>query len=758
MLKFIQLLIISFSVVVISTAQNIKIEKVNEKNYKQTYKMDPQPFLEKHEKIVTKFLTENPNYFDDLKLQKINAWNFSVGSAKNWYAYNFTDNFYTVPSTCRAIGTNCYIFVEDAIWNTKVNINNVNAIIDAFDNSTPANNNKGIYETVVESFGNPPDVDNDPKIIILILDIIDGYDGSGGYIAGYFHSINEIVGAYPNSNNAEIYYLDADPSDLSTAEGLNNVMNTTAHEFQHMIHFNYHNGSASKPEQTTFLNEGCSLASEVVCGYPIYNQSLFNNEYNHYLLDWRSEDDVLSDYSRAARYVTYLYEQFGVDFLRNFVQSNSFGIAGINDALINLSNPTSLRFAETLGNWFIANTLNDKNVNSSWGYVTPNVNKVNAVNYANPNKSSEVISVEKAAADYILFSAGRNLSIQFDDFGAGKLKFKALKYNINNEVEVQDIAPNNLYNFNSFGTIYNVISFVILNTDPFNTYNYSYTSTGESNSVTLAYDINPPTGVLDLSDEDTVCVVFDGVLGGTLDSIKVALRQAGSVYGGIYEYSGVQRPSPLGEILASDLTVTSNIAEKPQYNYETNSYPDPWPNWITVDLTSSNIDASNSFAAAFVVQGTYPEYNRIMTTEQPNVNNHSFTYFEPSSSPRDWYYVSSSDTTIYAYLIRAYVSFGVTDVDEQVIEILPKEFVVEQNYPNPFNPVTKIDFSIPKSSRVKLSVFNGMGELVKTILDQEISAGQHSKIFDGTNLSSGVYYYKLSAGDYFITRKMILMK
>jgi Secretion system C-terminal sorting domain len=369
--------------------------------------------------------------------------------------------------------------------------------------------------------------------------------------------------------------------------------------------------------------------------------------------------------------------------------------------------------------------------------------------------------VEKAAADYIKYSNGTNLSISFNDFGLGKLKFIAIKYNINNSIEVEYLSANANYTFNDFGTIYKSITFAILNLDGYVSYNYSFTSTGEidKNIITLTYDENPPTGVLSLENNDTVCVFFDGVQGGSLDSIKVALRQAGSVSGSIFEYSGELRPSPLGKVLLPNLTATSNISERPVYNTVTESYPVPYPNWITVDLTSSNIDASNSFVAAFVIKGTYPENNRIMITEQPNVNNHSYTYFTPTGSEiPDWYYISSSETTIYAYLIRAYVSFEVTDIEEQAIEVIPKEYSVDQNYPNPFNPTTNIDFSIPKISNVRINIYNNLGEKVKTLFHEQLIAGKHSVTFNAENLSSGVYYYKLVADNYIETKKMILMK
>ena len=733
-------------------SQGILVEKFDKNTNNKSYKIDAHQFLEKQEKEVTEFLNKNPQYFNNLKLQKKTAWNFTVGSTKEWWASKITDNsFYKVPSTCQSIGTHCYIFVEDALWNSKVTLENVNSIKEAFDNKTPANSSKGVYETVVGTFGTPPNVDGDDKIIILILDIKDGYNGSGGYVAGYFHSVNEITHA--NSNMAEIYYLDADPANLSTEAGLTNVMSTTAHEFQHMIHFNYHNGSAGKPSQLTFLNEACSMTSEVVCGYTIRNQSSYNNEYNHYLFDWRDGDDVLTDYARATRYMTYFYNQFGTDFLGKFVQSSMVGISGINDALSKLTTSTELRFNETLVNWFLANTVNDNTVNPAWGYTTPNVTPVNPKIIMTPTYSSPKIQVEIIAADYVTYSGGKNLSIKFDDFGKGIIKFKAIKYDFDNNIEVEDITANTQLTYSDYGTKYKAITFVAINTNQSFKANYSYTSTGESSTILLAYDQNPPTGVLPLTANDTVCVFFDGVSNGTLDSISVALRQAGSIVGGIYEYTGNSRPTPLGKTLVDNLTITSTIAEKPSY-----PYPEPWTNWITVDLTSYNIDASKPFVAAFIVEGTYPENNRIMVTEQPNSNNHSFTYLhKPSSGSPNWYYLSSSDTDIFAYLIRAYVN-TVVGIEDEESDILPSEFSLGQNYPNPFNPSTAINYSVAKSGFVTLRVYNMLGQEVAQLVNKNQSVGNFTATFDASKISSGTYIYELQSNGIRIAKKMLLLK
>jgi hypothetical protein len=89
---------------------------------------------------------------------------------------------------------------------------------------------------------------------------------------------------------------------------------------------------------------------------------------------------------------------------------------------------------------------------------------------------------------------------------------------------------------------------------------------------------------------------------------------------------------------------------------------------------------------------------------------------------------------------------------------LPKTFTLDQNYPNPFNPSTVVRYSIPNDAVVTLKVFNIIGQQVATLVDQKQAAGNYSVTFDASKLSSGVYFYKINAGQYVSTKKMLLMK
>ena len=85
-------------------------------------------------------------------------------------------------------------------------------------------------------------------------------------------------------------------------------------------------------------------------------------------------------------------------------------------------------------------------------------------------------------------------------------------------------------------------------------------------------------------------------------------------------------------------------------------------------------------------------------------------------------------------------------------------FKLFRNYPNPFNPATEINYSIPYRSQIVLAVYNSLGQLITTLVNEEKPEGNYSVTFNGANFPSGIYFYRLQAGGYSSTKKFILMK
>ncbi len=109
----------------------------------------------------------------------------------------------------------------------------------------------------------------------------------------------------------------------------------------------------------------------------------------------------------------------------------------------------------------------------------------------------------------------------------------------------------------------------------------------------------------------------------------------------------------------------------------------------------------------------------------------------------------------------------ITGVTESKIEIIPISFSLSQNYPNPFNLETTIRFEIPyqnqKNLRIELRIYNLRGELMRTLVNEEKSPGTYQLQWDGTDqlgnkVVTGIYLYRIRAGEFIATKKMILMK
>jgi hypothetical protein len=108
--------------------------------------------------------------------------------------------------------------------------------------------------------------------------------------------------------------------------------------------------------------------------------------------------------------------------------------------------------------------------------------------------------------------------------------------------------------------------------------------------------------------------------------------------------------------------------------------------------------------------------------------------------------------------INGEISISAAEGVEEGDANLPAKYELYQNYPNPFNPTTKLSFVIGHSSLVTLKVYDILGRVIATLVNEKINAGKYEVIFDGSGLSSGVYFYRLNAGQYTNTKKFILMK
>jgi len=141
-------------------------------------------------------------------------------------------------------------------------------------------------------------------------------------------------------------------------------------------------------------------------------------------------------------------------------------------------------------------------------------------------------------------------------------------------------------------------------------------------------------------------------------------------------------------------------------------------------------------------------------TQQVNSMNKSFcyNYWDPSKA-RDGQNTVIDFIAEWIYGLELRVHINPADP-----KTIPNEIILCQNYPNPFNPSTNIDYSLPSSSHVSIIVYDVLGRKVETLLDGNQVAGYHQVIWNASNVSSGVYFYRITAGENAITKRMLMLK
>lgn len=193
-----------------------------------------------------------------------------------------------------------------------------------------------------------------------------------------------------------------------------------------------------------------------------------------------------------------------------------------------------------------------------------------------------------------------------------------------------------------------------------------------------------------------------------------------------------------------------------------------WFDWqLPVELRSFSSVAGNSEVALHWVTGTETNFDKfqllrdgVLKAEIPSQGNgsegHSYT----------WSDTQVENGTTYEYTLNAVDLNSVTNTlgTQTATPMFTSagtitDYALAQNYPNPFNPTTQIVFDMPESRHVTLKVYNPMGAVVATLVNGNVGSGRHTVNFDGSNYTSGLYFYTLSAGDVFTaTRKMLLVK
>lgn len=186
------------------------------------------------------------------------------------------------------------------------------------------------------------------------------------------------------------------------------------------------------------------------------------------------------------------------------------------------------------------------------------------------------------------------------------------------------------------------------------------------------------------------------------------------------------------------------------------AFPDSLKVWVST--TGGNIGNFTNQIGYFQVDGpigSWHEYRFDLSPFAGSNINVAVNYYIVDGGPNG----SSSDNVwVDHFKITTPAVVGIDDPEGQPDRNLPEQYALAQNFPNPFNPVTHIRFALPRAGQVSVEVFNTLGQRVATLLNGVRAAGEHELTFDGANLPSGLYFYRMVTADFAQVRKMILMK
>ena len=265
--------------------------------------------------------------------------------------------------------------------------------------------------------------------------------------------------------------------------------------------------------------------------------------------------------------------------------------------------------------------------------------------------------------------------------------------------------------------------------------------------------------ILHISTDDGL--TWQDISYGTGGAYSAAVNSAGDIF--VARNGGVDRK------LANDTVWTvcsgAGSGSPPVIFIASNGYiytdytksTDNGDTWMTNNFpTFISSYAENTLGHLFIGtfnsgQGVYRSTDYSETWEQLNTGLPIMDIRSVAVDDQDYLYAGSWGMSMFKTTTSTFVS-----VDELKFE--PTSFSLEQNYPNPFNPDTKIKYSVPQTSMVKIIIYDVLGNEIETLVNQEKSTGDYEVEFDGSKLSSGVYFYQLRVGNFIETKKMVLLR
>ncbi len=342
---------------------------------------------------------------------------------------------------------------------------------------------KGILTNEIEIFGEPPDVDENGKLFILLIDVRDGYEpGDETYVAGYFDPLDQNKN---KGNYSDIIYIDTNPANTNDAS----THSVVAHELQHLIHYNY------DIDEDTWLNEGLSELAPRILGFPVRSFASFLHDTNRPLNSFDNNGNII-DYAKVGLWTFYFYKRFGIEMIKPLVKEKANSLQSYENVLKDFGF-IEIEKEDLLEDWFIANLLNDPGIDDGkYGYGDTVIPEVLSDHFSANFTQGEDISDElnDAAAEYIQFYSGKDISFEMTHGFSSQFCIAVVKYSTLPEIVISEPCPSPFsFSDSLFGIAYEKITFIpfstSIKTSPETTdFTYNASGKGGYEEEEIAYD------------------------------------------------------------------------------------------------------------------------------------------------------------------------------------------------------------------------------------------------------------------------------
>lgn len=708
-----------------------------------------------------------------------------IGDRKTIKLYNFVETdgnnvvFDDVEMELRAVGDLSEIWVEvDELGTGKISQEVIDGMLSALEEETPErsiNADRGIIDINQELFGNPPGVSD--KAQVFLADIQDGWDPDegGGFIAGFFFPL-DLSTTNPNSNRGDIIYINTYPGIYTEARPANpqNALSTIAHEYQHLIHARYGN-------LNLFQNEGQSELAEILTGFNARPMAFLNDPEeirgnSSGLYRWRRDDvnEVLRDYERAGLLHAYLSERVGPFNAGKLTQASEPGRRGYESVLT----PSGIIWEEFLTDFYVANWANDRSIDERFGYAQPQLRSIQVSNPAlsfdsatNPSwVFNEEVTIGYGGAGYTNWFGVKNLNLDVNDADGIRHYVASRRQN----EQFFSVEPVN--GPRDFEGLYESVTLISVNTTAGSSEanpgirSYNFTANWDrTNLAQKEFTYYSQTGdrffVELFGDEDATAysVRFTPDEPGNISNIHFVINN---------RVQGVSGDGTLQVTLSESQSVRGSGSDEVRIPAETIALRNiPFSdlaqgtNYINVDASSWEVNKDQDYHITLEVNDGSPDAKLEFLIDGGSENENNTDYYPV----RTIVYVVDHPVHGTGWLRfgnhnNLFSGINLIFEDDALAELNDSDppyadtFELEQNYPNPFNPSTTIKYNLVEGAHVRLEVYDVLGRKVATLVDGEQSVGSYQEVFDATGLSSGIYLYRLQAGDFTRIAKMTLTK